>query len=106
MMGLKCPVIRVINDNGDGDEHWTLCGSLCTTNDVLVRDFTCCPLAIDDLLVFENIGAYSVTEGMYMFLSRTMPKVVLWNGSRAELVRDAIETWQVNRDCVKRDGSF
>ena len=104
MMGLKCPVIRVLNDKekDDGDEHWTLCGSLCTTNDVLVRDFACGELSIGDLLVFENIGAYSITEGMYLFLSRTMPKVILWDGKEAKFVRDAIETWQVNRDCTKK----
>ena len=99
MMGLKCPVIRVLNDkeNNDGDEHWTLCGSLCTTNDVLVRDFACSGLAVGDLLVFENIGAYSITEGMYLFLSRPMPKVILWDGNKAKFVRDAIETWKVNK---------
>ncbi|MCR5672725.1 MAG: diaminopimelate decarboxylase [Lachnospiraceae bacterium] len=101
MMGLKCPVIRVINDNTGAEEHYTLCGSLCTTNDVLVRDFTCAPLAIGDLLAFENIGAYSITEGMYLFLSRTMPKVILYDGSEAQLVRDAIETWYMARSLNK-----
>ena len=28
---------------------------------------------IGDALVFERVGAYSVTEGIYLFLSRRMP---------------------------------
>ena len=48
-------------------------------------------------LAFENVGAYSVTEGIYLFLSRAMPKVYLKDecGSLT-LVRDAIETSTIN----------
>lgn len=47
--------------------------------------------------MFHNIGAYSVTEGIYLFLSRRMPKI--WLYSEAEgacLQRDGLETWKVN----------
>ena len=34
-------------------------------------------LKIGDILAFCNVGAYSVTEGIYLFLSRTMPRILL-----------------------------
>ena len=55
------------------------------------------PLAPDDVLVFENIGAYSVTESMYLFLSRAMPRVILRRG-RGDyvLARDVVQTSMLN----------
>lgn len=103
MMGLKFPVIRNASvEGGSGGplprerRPWTLCGSLCTTNDVLVRQLDR-PLAPDDVLVFENIGAYSVTESMYLFLSRAMPRVILRRG-RGDyvLARDVVQTSMLN----------
>ena len=50
-----------------------------------------------DLLVFENIGAYSVTEGIYLFLSRKMPRIVLYNDiSDICLARDFVDTSCMN----------
>ncbi len=86
---------------GQGTEehygNWAICGSLCTTNDDLVRSrFMAEPLP-GDVLVFENIGAYSVTEGIYLFLSRKMPRIVLYNGSSdVRLVRDFVDSSQIN----------
>ena len=115
VMGMKVPVIEHIK--GDGDENaagyvmpavsgmkdeneekdYAICGSLCTTADVLVRKVSFKNLEIGDLLVFFNIGAYSVTEGIYLFLSRTMPRIVLIkeDGTTA-LVRDYVETSKIN----------
>ena len=61
------------------EKEWGICGSLCSTNDIEIRAFDGKGLSINDLLVFNNIGAYSITEGIYLFLSRTMPKVLLRN---------------------------
>ena len=47
--------------------------------------------------MFENIGAYSVTEGIYLFLSRKMPRIVLYNGiSDIRLARDFVDTSRLN----------
>jgi len=54
---------------------WTLCGSLCTTADVLARNAELTGLETGDVLVFHRTGAYSVMEGMAVFLSREMPEV-------------------------------
>ena len=78
-------------------EDWAICGSLCTTNDDLVRSRTMEEPLPGDLLVFENIGAYSVTEGIYLFLSRKMPRIVLYNGiSDIRLARDFVDTSRLN----------
>lgn len=51
------------------------------------------------LSVFHNIGAYSVTEGIYLFLSRKMPAIYLYSEEKgAELVRDQLETWTLNME--------
>jgi len=75
---------------------WAICGSLCTTNDMLVREIHMPELTTGDLLVFENIGAYSVTEGIYLFLSRAMPKIVLYNSAGTVLARDTVRTSRIN----------
>ena len=55
-----------------------ICGSLCTFADVLIRRIFLKTLELDDVLVFHNIGAYSVTEGLYLFLSRSMPEIYIY----------------------------
>ena len=76
---------------------WAICGSLCTTNDDLVRSRKMAEPFPGDLLVFENIGAYSVTEGIYLFLSRKMPRIVLYNDiSDICLARDFVDTSRMN----------
>lgn len=102
MMGLKIPVIKFLSseERGRGDDldmaSYTLCGSLCTTNDVLVRDIKTDKPLIGDVLAFTNIGAYSVTEGINLFLSRTMPKIAIYSCGKTEVVRDRIESWKLN----------
>ena len=100
MMGMKTPVIlhyrdgEVIDDS-DGC-NYCVCGSLCTTNDILVRSLSLYDLRPGDILIFSNIGAYSVTESMGLFLSRTLPRVVLYRDGDPRLVRDHLETWKIN----------
>ncbi|RKM59275.1 diaminopimelate decarboxylase [Butyrivibrio sp. CB08] len=99
VMGMKIPVIKKIDRDTadgagdqidsffggadvtgiseDGSADYALCGSLCTTADVLVRQIKLQDLKIGDILAFCDIGAYSVTEGIYLFLSRTMPRILL-----------------------------
>ena len=102
MMGMKTPIIKhyknaMVQDGTVDKKTWCLCGSLCTTSDILCREVEFEHLEIGDTLAFENVGAYSVTEGIYLFLSRTMPKVYLKDESGSlTLVRDAIETSTIN----------
>ena len=77
MMGMKMPIVTNINGIKEMYSTWTLCGALCTYNDVFVRNIKIKDLKIEDILVFEFIGAYSVTEGMAMFLTRDIPPVFM-----------------------------
>lgn len=112
MMGMKIPVIKHFavgnekeynlgevaeNIGNDKETNWSLCGSLCTTADVIVRQATFKNLQRGDVLAFCNIGAYSVTEGIHLFLSRTMPRILLYRGEGdVEVARDYMETSFLN----------
>ncbi len=78
MMGMNVPVTQHITEKEVVMKEWCVCGSLCSTNDILIRKYEK-GLNEGDLIVFENIGAYSVTEGIYLFLSRTLPCIILRN---------------------------
>ena len=88
-LAMKLPIISHFPEKTGEMKEWAICGSLCTAADLLVRKYPFTDLAIGDLLVFENIGAYSITEGIYLFLSRRMPRVILYSkDTGAVLVRD------------------
>ncbi len=101
VMAMKQPFMRVERrEDGAlkeaaavGDGTYTVCGALCTTADVLVKS---CPMGlveVGDTLVFSRVGAYSVTEGIYLFLSRDMPRIYKRDGKGAlTLLRDTVET--------------
>ena len=104
MMGMRVPRITHIPDDNhmdEAEEDWSLCGSLCTTADVLVRKIPLCGLAQGDVLAFHNIGAYSVTEGPALFLSRNMPRILLADENGVRLVRDVIHSSAINQGNVK-----
>jgi diaminopimelate decarboxylase len=105
IMGMKVPVITnesalERNDGAileDAMDTWCICGSLCTTNDVITREVSLDDLREGDVLAFHNAGAYTVTEGYALFLSRTMPRVILKRADGGyELARDFIETSTLN----------
>lgn len=104
MMGMKTPVIITLKNNRDEElnntfeygESQTLCGSLCTTNDVILRTYSGRKLSIGDVLVFCNIGAYSITEGLNLFLSRDMPVVLIRRDGIITKVREVTQTWRLN----------
>lgn len=101
IMGLKVPRLANLTNGSRRSKHgvllkWTLCGSLCTVNDVLVRECELDGLEPGDVLAFYNAGAYAVTEGVHLFLSRAMPRVVLRYDCKNELARDFIETYRLN----------
>lgn len=95
-MAMQVPEITVLN-NSEATLDYTLCGSLCTTADILVRKVNLPELSIGDVLAFGRCGAYSVTEGIGMFLSRTLPRIVLYSQeSGVEIVRDFYHTSILN----------
>ena len=77
-MAMRHPPVRFLSPHLPGQvKEWNIFGSLCTTNDVLVKRLPLEGLRLGDVLVFEKAGAYSVTEGIALFLSRELPAVVL-----------------------------
>lgn len=103
--GMYKPVIEHLkmdrdedNDRTKGEKKpWTIAGSLCTMNDILVRNLELEDLRCNDCLVFENTGAYSVTEGMAVFLSHELPAVYLMSEeSGLKLIRQKFETYRLN----------
>ena len=96
-----CRIVRntALNDlrKSGGAEEWTVCGSLCTTADVLVKNLPLTGAKEGDVLVFSKAGAYSVTEGISLFLSRPLPRVYQREGDTLTLLRDFIKTSQINQ---------
>ncbi len=103
-MAMKIPAYRqlkkcVFQPVTEKDTAWNICGSLCTINDIIVKKLPLHDASVGDTLVFENAGAYSVTEGMALFLSRDLPKVLYYDEAKGlRLVRDRIETNFLNYD--------
>ncbi len=97
LMGMKKPEITHIPDRQDDIRKWTVCGSLCTINDVIVRDLEMGAPKIGDAMVFHRCGAYSVTEGMALFLSRELPQINFYSvNSGFQCVREAMGTDIIN----------
>ncbi|WP_230397279.1 diaminopimelate decarboxylase family protein [Novisyntrophococcus fermenticellae] len=108
-MAMKIPAYRQIKKSvfqpvTEKDTAWNICGSLCTLNDIIVKKLPLHDASVGDTLVFENAGAYSVTECMALFLSRDLPKVLYYDEAKGlRLARDRIETNFFNYDSrVKR----
>jgi len=97
-LALRPPVARFVPERQGEQQHaWTICGALCTVGDVLVSQAELTELCVGDCVVFPNAGAYSMAEGMSLFLSRDLPRVYLRDVSGAiRLVRDRIETSPLN----------
>ncbi len=85
-------------DSDCGEEaKWTVCGSICSTADIICRDAAFQNLKENDILVFLNCGAYSFMESSSTFLSREMPQI--WarrKDGTLELLRDFILTEKLN----------
>lgn len=101
-LAMQIPEMEVARAAGGSSERETccLCGSLCTTADVLVREASLPALRLDDVLLFHRCGAYSVTEGSTLFLSREIPAVYLYSEQNGiQKVRERMSTARINRSC-------
>lgn len=98
--GMYEPVFQVWPEKRTGAEcQWTVCGSLCTVNDVLMQKAPIRNLKTGDVLIFERAGAYAMTEGMALFLSHELPKVLLYSKEMGwKTVRGRIPTFEWNME--------
>lgn len=98
MMGMMIPYIDVISSEvSDDTEIYNIHGSLCTVSDVITRGVELSRLSIGDTLIFKRCGAYSVTEGIALFLSRSLPQIKFYTKECGFVtVRDTVETYIIN----------
>lgn len=98
-MAMKQPFLKVCGGKADKQPEiiYNLCGSLCSMNDILAKQVLLPETEIGDLICFENAGAYCVTEGIALFLSRELPAVFLKTEEGAyRCVREPVETEGLN----------
>lgn len=99
-MAMKTPILSYFPQHPlekTEAKEWTVYGSLCTVADILLKKLPLVDARVGDYLVFHNIGAYSVTEGIYLFLSRRLPRVYLYSEEKGtELLREGLDTWTLN----------
>jgi len=91
ILGLRVPPVSVLSGGGE-TEQYTVCGSLCAISDRLFQHAQLPGVKEGDILAFHRAGAYGVTEGKALFLSRELPRVVLAKGGDSFLLRDFIPT--------------
>ncbi len=103
--GMYEPVFRVwpekqfLTPRQEQNFQWTVCGSLCTVNDVLMQKAQIRNLKAGNVLIFERAGAYAMTEGMALFLSHELPKVLLYSREMGwNPVRERIQTYHWNTE--------
>lgn len=100
-MAMKKPHIRQFSsdfaEKKEGEKQpCTICGSLCTVSDVLVKSLPLEDVKSGDILEFARTGAYTVSEGIYLFLSRDMPRIYKKKEGKIALVRDVFCTDTLN----------
>lgn len=96
--GMYEPYIQVIPEERQARERaWTVCGALCTVNDVLCRNVPLRGVQSGKVLAFERTGAYSAMEGMALFLSHPLPSAVSYGADEGwRLLRKQTDTWVWN----------
>lgn len=94
-MAMRIPHYDVFNEKEKNKKTYNLYGSLCTINDIIVKNIEVAA-DIGTTFIFKNVGAYSVTEGISLFLSRDLPKVVILKDNETILVRDNVKTSKIN----------
>ena len=102
-MAMKLPKYEMYPSRNSSKGHsWNICGSLCTINDILVKQLTIADLTYGDVLIFKNTGAYCMTEGISLFLSRDLPAVskIDEDGSFS-CIREVIRTDLINMPSKK-----
>ena len=97
-MGMKLPKVTLCGkEDQPPTAQWNLCGSLCSMNDILVKALPLPEVEIGDTLCFFNTGAYCVTEGIALFLSRDLPAVFIKTPDGKLLcARETVETYPLN----------
>lgn len=104
-MAMRTPKFEVFYQNSGPQYIYNLYGSLCTINDIILKNVNLNKLECGDVFIFKDTGAYSATEGISLFLSRTIPKVILIDKEKNNyLVRKEIKTSYINCPIKIKEG--
>jgi len=91
------PTVTVISKTPfDKTMTVNIVGALCNEGDVLVKEIELPEAREGDFLVFHKVGAYSVTEGISLFLSRDLPSVIIERECEFYLQREKTEIHKLN----------
>ena len=104
-MAMKHPILSVCDKESTDDyKLWNICGSLCSMNDIVAKQVPLPNIEIGDIICFENTGAYCMTEGISLFLSRDLPAVYLCRENGDIIcVRRSFETSELNLPNYERN---
>ena len=101
-MAMKFPHLEIYpSRDNKSTQEWNLMGSLCTVNDIIIKQYPVSNLQVGYVFIFKNTGAYCMTEGISLFLSRELPEVALLKGGELKLVREAFKTYTLNKPSYK-----
>ena len=97
-MGMSQPPCALFPERPDGtEEPWNICGSLCTTTDILAKKLPLRSASVGDVLLFRKAGAYCMTEGVSLFLSRDLPAVAIADRTgTVRIARGHVDTYLLN----------
>ena len=95
-MAMRIPYYEVYPKREKEIKNYNIYGSLCTINDIIVKNINTFELQLNDVFIYKNVGAYSSTEGISLFLSRDLPCIVLYKNSKYIKVRDNLKTSNIN----------
>ena len=101
-MSMRQPPCTLIPERTEGaPSPWNMCGSLCTVTDILVKQLEVCEPQVGDVLCFGRAGAYCMTEGISLFLSRDLPSVIMCDvEGNLRLARKRLESWSLNTSTI------
>lgn len=100
-LGGRVPKISVFGQKQTGRKiKADIVGALCTEGDLLAKEIELPEVGVGDYIVFHNAGAYCMTEGMALFLSRDIPAVFLSGDkiSRRRQKRNVMEYLEIPED--------
>lgn len=88
--GIKTPefTVRHGKNRERVKENVTVCGPLCTSSDIIMKNVEVDSCDVGDVLVFEKLGAYSSTESMALFLQHEYPAIYVKNNDCLIKIQD------------------
>lgn len=95
-MAMRIPNFEIYPKRNKEIKNYNIYGSLCTINDIIVKNINTNELSLGDIFIFKKTGAYSMTEGISLFLSRDLPYVGIYKNNNLKIVRNNVKTSDIN----------